>query len=77
MFIAFTAGVAPRFAPMQLLGRALRRLRKTAESQTISYVLWLATFHCLEAPFCLFLLGFFLASPIALSLLPVTLQWAT
>lgn len=52
-------------------------LRKTAESQTISYVLWLATFHCLEAPFCLFLLGFFLASPIAPSLPPVMLEWAT
>lgn len=52
-------------------------LRKTAESQTISYVLWLATFHCLEAPFCLFLLGFFLASPIASSFPPVMLEWAT
>lgn len=73
----FTGGAAPRFPLIQLLGRALRRLRKTAESQTISYVLWLATFHCPEAPSCLFLLGFFLASPIASSLPPVMLQWAT
>lgn len=77
MYIVFIAGVAPRFPPTQLLSRALWMLRKTAESQTLSYVLWLATFHCLETPFCLFLLGFLLASPIASSLLLVMLQWAT
>lgn len=77
MYIVFITGVASRFPPTQLHGRALWMLRKTAESQTLSYVLWLATFHCLETPFCLFLLGFLLASPIASSLLLVMLQWAT